>query len=251
MRTEQQAVVVTSERQERTCPALPMLTPQEDSPLSLFEKSMTLAEREGSLDSWSRARVAEFIQAMSSSIVGVFENFEDAAAKAAISFCVRMQEAEVSEFHFTAAMRGSRFMVAEENFTGSISLGQEQPSAASEGVEKASSERSTREQQGAAAGASTAGQELGPKMNAIWIDGDGALALFDDVRQALGDTDGMMAIRDTSLLLIHLELVSQRNAATARTQMRGFKGSPGLNATIDVALSTKNIQAHDLSPARM
>lgn len=56
MRTEQQAVVVTSERQERTCPALPMLTPQEDSPLSLFEKSMTLAEREGSLDSWSRAR---------------------------------------------------------------------------------------------------------------------------------------------------------------------------------------------------
>lgn len=249
MTTEQQALVITSERQERANPALPMLAPQEDSPLRIFELSMTLAEREGSLDSWSRPRVAEFIQAMSSSIVGVFETFEDAAAKAAISFCARMQEAEISELHFNASLRGSRFMVAEENFQGSIVLGQDNPETASPAPQNPQ-ERSARSQEAALANSSSS-EELGPKITPIWADADGALALFDHVRQSLGDLDGMMAIRDTSLLLIHLELISQRNASTALTQMRGFNGCPSLNATINVARSTQQITAHALSQVRM
>jgi hypothetical protein len=218
-------------------------SPPSPSPLESFERSITSAERAIPVARWGSARIAEYIQAMSASIEGMFDGLEDAAAKGLVSFCMRMDEAGSNVFECQADLRGSRFMVDREIFDTKIILGRGPDSEDGEPIP----------------GSMPPGDKPPsdePKIGRVWDDQDGVLALYDKIRAAFGDPDGAASARDASFLLLHLEHLSERNVHGARIELGGMRDanadpSTGLSAVIETSLRQVEVRAHPGSSMRM
>lgn len=213
------------------------------SPLESFERSITSAERAIPVARWGSARIAQYIQAMSASIEGMFDGLEDAAAKGLVSFCMRMDETGSKTFECRADLRGSRFMVDREIFDTKIVLG---PRPDSEDGEPSP--------EGMPPGEKRPSDE--PKIGRVWDDDEGTLALYETIKSAFDDPDGAASARDASFLLLHFEHLSERNVHGARVELGGMRDanadpSTGLSAVIETSLRQVEVRAHPGSSMRM
>ena len=92
------------------------------SALETFKSSLSNKERESDIIEWERARVGEYIQALSNTIQTMFNNINEASKKTLVTLSLTLNEKKISCFSYDIEAEGSLFGVKKESFKGSVTI---------------------------------------------------------------------------------------------------------------------------------
>lgn len=244
---EQAELGISKHLIKRQNPVIEMIPPGPDTPMKRFRKTWTKAERATELGEWDRARVAQYIQCSASGLAALFHSIDDASTKTLMAFAQRMREAGADELRFNVDFAGSKFMVARESYSGSLRV---MEGEVFEEPEPLGEDQTQTESEAVAAPAIPTAEKLG----SIWDDPAGCLALYDQIRALFSDEPGTQSARDTALFLMHLEMLSARNAALSKGMLVGMRDADekqSLNAVIECRRIETALVAHPPSKQRM